>query len=60
MESDKSETVTLDENMINTLQELLQAVSHLPGVFERVEAWLLARYIQDPRGEIEALRKAVS
>lgn len=46
----------LDENHWNTLQELLNAVDKIPGVWERVEAYMIAREIEDPKIEMQALR----
>jgi len=46
---------TLDENHWHTLQELLTAVSSLPGVYERIEAFMMGRGIADPKVELEAL-----
>ena len=45
----------LDENHWNTLQELLNAVNSIPGVWERVEAYMIARDIDDPKAEVQAL-----
>ena len=45
----------MDDNHWNTLQELLNALAHLPGVFERVDAFMRGRGIEDPKVEIEAL-----
>lgn len=53
------QTVALDGNHINTLQELLNAVNGIPGVFERVEAYMIAREIEDPKAELSALHDAV-
>ena len=47
----------LDDNHWNTLQEILNALSDLPGVFERVEAFMIGRGIESPKVEIEALHK---
>ena len=47
----------LDDNHWNTLQEMLNALNDLPGVFERVEAFMIGRGIESPKVEIEALHK---
>ncbi len=47
----------MDDNHWNTLQELLTAVAELPGVFDKVDAYLRGRGIEDPKAEIEALHK---
>jgi hypothetical protein len=53
----KKEAPQMDDNHWNTLQELLNAVAELPGVFERVEAFMIGRGIEAPKVEIEALHK---
>lgn len=52
-------SVTLDENHVATLQEILVAIGTLPGVRPQIIAWMMARDVQDPEIEIEALRKMV-
>lgn len=47
----------MDDNHWNTLQELLNAVSSLPGVADKVDAFMRGRGIEDPKAEIEALHK---
>lgn len=47
----------LDENHFETLQNLLDAINRLPGVFERVEAYMVGRGVESPKDEIEALYK---
>ena len=47
----------LDENHWSTLQELMNAVGEIPGVWERVEAYMIGRDIENPKAEMEALRK---
>lgn len=47
---------TLDENHWNTLQELLNAVGALPGVMDKVDAYMRGRGIDDPVVELDALR----
>ena len=39
------------------LQEVLHAISELPTVWERVEAYLIARGIEVPREAVERWRK---
>jgi hypothetical protein len=57
--SEKSEEALLDENEVSTAQELLNAVSALPGVWSQVSAFMRGRGIEDPDAEVEALRKQV-
>lgn len=47
----------MDENHWNTLQELLNAVNELPGVWDRVESFMMGRGIDNPKLEVEALHK---
>jgi hypothetical protein len=47
----------MDDNHWNTLQELLTAIGDLPGVMDKVDAYLRGRGIEDPQEEIRALRK---
>jgi len=56
---DTPEIVTLDENQMNTVQEILNALAAMPEAFVRVEAYMRGRDIDDPKAEIEALHKAV-
>lgn len=45
----------MDDNHWNTLKNLLDAMTDLPGVAERVEAYMMGRGIEDPHAEIQAL-----
>ncbi len=45
-----------DDNHWNTLQEILNAIGDLPGVMDRVEAYMRGRGIEDPQVEIAVLR----
>jgi hypothetical protein len=47
----------MDENHWNTLQELLTAIGDLPGVMEKVDAYMRGRGIEDPQEEICELRR---
>ena len=47
----------MDDNHWNTLQEILNAIGCLPGVSERIDAYMRGRDIDDPEAEIRALRK---
>lgn len=47
----------MDDNHWHTLQEILNAVAELPGVWERVEAFMIGRGIDAPKSEMDALRK---
>ena len=53
---DDGESAFLDANHMHTAQELLNAVYDLPGVPEKVDAWLRGRGLEDPQVEIDALR----
>lgn len=59
MMNNEPDTATLDENQINTVQEILNAIRDLKGVYDRADAYLRGRGIEDPQAEIEALHKAV-
>ena len=47
----------MDDNHWNTLQEILNALGDLPGVNDRIDAYMRGRGIEDPEAEIDALRK---
>jgi len=47
----------MDDNHWNTLQEILNALGDLPGVNDRIDAYMRERGIEDPEAEIDALRK---
>lgn len=53
------ETVTLNENQVNTVQELLNAIGSLPSTWDRIESYLFGRGFDDPKAEVETLREAV-
>lgn len=55
--SEEVKAPEMDDNHWNTLQELLNAVADLPGVFDRVDAFMRGRGIEDPKAEMEALHK---
>lgn len=48
---------TMDDNHWNTLQELLTAIGALPGVMDKIDAYMRGRDIEDPQAEIRALRQ---
>ena len=50
------EAPSLGDEQWETLQELLNAMGDLHGVFERVEAFMRGRGIKDPATEIKTLR----
>lgn len=58
-ETKAPDTVTLDEDHIHTIQELLTAVYDLPGVADKVDAWLRGRGFEDPQENIRDLRKQI-
>jgi hypothetical protein len=47
----------MDDNHWNTLQELLTAIGCLPGVMDKIDAYMRGRDIEDPQAEIRALRQ---
>lgn len=47
----------MNDNHWNTLQELLTAIGALPGMMDKIDAYMRGRGIEDPRAEIGALRK---
>lgn len=53
------ESPIFDENHLSMMQEILNAVIELPGVYERVEAFMIGRGIESPRAEITTLRDLV-
>lgn len=54
---DRSSEAQMDGNHWNTLQELLNAIGALPGVMDKIDAYMRGRDIEDPQAEIGALRK---
>lgn len=46
----------LGDDMVEFLQEVSNAIGDLPGVWDRVEAYLLGRGIDNPRQEWDRLR----
>lgn len=56
MDEPRNSTAEMDENHWNTLQEMLNAIGALPNVYERIDAYMRGRGIDDPDAEIRALR----
>lgn len=54
---DRSTNAKMDDNHWSTLQELLTAIGHLPGVMDKIDSYLRGRGIEDPQEEIRALRQ---
>jgi len=54
---DRSSKAEMDDNHWNTLQELLNAIGCLPGVADKIDAYMRGRDIEDPEAEIRALRQ---
>ena len=54
--SDADFPLKLGDDMVELLQEVSNAIGDLPGVWERVEAYLLGRGIEKPREQWDALR----
>lgn len=57
MEQRHSPKIEMDDNLRSTLQELLTAIGDLPGVMDKIDAYLRGRGVDDPQEEIRALRK---
>jgi hypothetical protein len=49
-------TTEMDENHLNTLQEILNAIGAMPDIEARIDAFMRGRGIDDPDAEIRALR----
>lgn len=54
---ERTAAAQMDDNHWNTLQELLNAIGCLPGVMDKIDAYMRGRDIDDPQAEISALRK---
>ena len=54
---EKPQETEMTDDHWSTLQELINAVFELPGVADRVDAYMRGRGIEDPPAVIEALRK---
>jgi hypothetical protein len=54
---DRQSTVEMDDNHWSTLQELLTAIGDLPGVWDKIDAYMRGRGIENPDAEIRELRK---
>lgn len=57
MEQRQSPEQEMDDNHWSTLQELLTAIGDLPGVMDKIDAYMRGRGIDEPQEEIRALRK---
>lgn len=57
MDEPRTSTQEMDDNHWNTLQELLTAIGYLPGVYDKIDAYMRGRGIDDPESEIRALRQ---
>jgi len=55
MDQAKADTPLSDDENI-TLQELLNALGDIPGVYDKVDAYMRGRGIGDPSAHLEALR----
>jgi hypothetical protein len=54
---ERSSEAQMDDNHWNTLQEILNAIGALPGVMDKIDAYMRGRDIDDPQSEIRALRQ---
>lgn len=54
---DRTSADQMDDNHWSTLQELLTAIGDLPGVMDKVDAYMRGRGIEDPQAEIRDLRR---
>jgi len=54
--ADQGDKVQLDEDTVCFLQEILHAISNLPGAWDRVEAYLMGVGYDRPRDEMDKLR----
>lgn len=50
------ESVVLDSNQMATVQEVLTAVTTLPGLWPQIRAWMMARNVEDPDTELKAVK----
>lgn len=53
----KDPDLQMDDNHWSTLQSLLTAIGDLPGVMDKVDAYMRGQGVEDPQLEIRALRK---
>lgn len=59
VEVEDAKPTELDGNHVSTVQEILSAISDLPGVMEKIDAYMRGRGIEDPQAEIGELRSVV-